>query len=159
MNILKTNGSGKRLNLAASTLGNSSLPIISNCIFNFVVRMLGILISKSSWTFLVFLVLPKPSREETAPAVPPTSQLVGKLFPKLKEDKSKPKMEPRDEQRLTHAKHTEPESGIQCKQLRDKLAELEQEIEKFRSENNTLGRLRKEREDVSKFSGILPFLH
>lgn len=39
--------------------------------------------------------------------------------------------------------------GQQSKLLRDKLAELEREIEKFRSENAALSKLRKDREEVS----------
>ena len=38
--------------------------------------------------------------------------------------------------------------GIQSKVLREKLAELEAEIEKFRTENATLEKLRREREEV-----------
>lgn len=38
--------------------------------------------------------------------------------------------------------------GVQSKALRDKLAELETEIEKFRRENSSLSQLRKEREEV-----------
>ena len=38
--------------------------------------------------------------------------------------------------------------GMQSKVLREKLAELETEIEKFRAENSALERLHKEREEV-----------
>ena len=38
--------------------------------------------------------------------------------------------------------------GVQAKMLRDKLAEMEREIERFRQENATLEKLRKEREEV-----------
>ena len=39
--------------------------------------------------------------------------------------------------------------GVSSKRVRDKLAELETEIEKFRQENASLERLRREREQVS----------
>ena len=38
--------------------------------------------------------------------------------------------------------------GVQSKVLRDKLLELEREIEKFRNENTHLAKLRAEREEV-----------
>lgn len=41
---------------------------------------------------------------------------------------------------------------MQSKVLREKLAELEKEIEKFRSENVNLDKLRKEREEVITFN-------
>ena len=41
--------------------------------------------------------------------------------------------------------------GIQSKALRDKLVELEREIERFRKENASLEALRKEREEVSRY--------
>ena len=40
--------------------------------------------------------------------------------------------------------------GVQSKLLRDKLAELENEIERFRKENAMLAKLRDEREKVGK---------
>lgn len=43
--------------------------------------------------------------------------------------------------------------GVQSKALRDKLAELETEIERFRRENSSLAKLRKEREEVSLACG------
>ena len=39
--------------------------------------------------------------------------------------------------------------GVQSQALRDKLAQLETEIERFRTENMTLVKLRQEREEVS----------
>ena len=40
--------------------------------------------------------------------------------------------------------------GVQSKLIRDKLMQLENEIDKFKSENAALNRLRKEREEVIK---------
>ena len=84
----------------------------------------------------------------TERSTPPTSQLVSKLFPKLRQEKPKPKPEPVAEQRLAAAGQAKLAEGVQSKLLRDKLAELEQEIERFRTENSNLGKLRKEREEV-----------
>ncbi len=42
--------------------------------------------------------------------------------------------------------------GVQSKLLRDKLTELENEIERFRKENTMLAKLRDEREKVYIFS-------
>ena len=50
------------------------------------------------------------------------------------------------------ASSTSVGDGIQSKILREKLAELEAEIEKFRTENATLEKLRREREEVGFFS-------
>lgn len=53
-----------------------------------------------------------------------------------------------DQQKLQTINHTAANDGVQSKVLREKLAELEKEIEKFRSENVNLDKLRKEREEV-----------
>ena len=55
----------------------------------------------------------------------------------------------KDQQKLQSVNTTVANDGIQSKVLRDKLAELEREIEKFRAENMNLDKLRKEREEVS----------
>jgi len=73
---------------------------------------------------------------------PPTSKLVSKLFPKLKQDKP-PAAPPTQEFPSTAAPVVDP---AQSTILREKLNELEQEIERFRTENSTLSRLRKDRE-------------
>uniref|UniRef100_A0A8C5IMZ4 Centrosomal P4.1-associated protein n=1 Tax=Junco hyemalis TaxID=40217 RepID=A0A8C5IMZ4_JUNHY len=75
---------------------------------------------------------------------PPVSNLMMKLFPSLK---PKPKAG-------CHAEHeaksnVEPELGgntVPSQLLRERLAELEKEIERFRAENTTLSKLREERE-------------
>ncbi|XP_063448063.1 centromere protein J-like [Mytilus trossulus] len=93
---------------------------------------------------------PKEKRneqEETSNGseTPPTSKLVSKLFPKLKPQPSKQQIQ--DQQKLQTVNHTAANDGVQSKVLREKLAELEKEIEKFRSENINLDKLRKEREE------------
>ena len=55
----------------------------------------------------------------------------------------------KDQQKLQSVNSTVTNDGIQSKVLRDKLAELEREIEKFRAENVNLDKLRKAREEVS----------
>ena len=51
-------------------------------------------------------------------------------------------------EKLSQAEHTEVGDGVQARQLRDKLVELEREIERFRGENGALEKLRREREEV-----------
>ena len=53
-----------------------------------------------------------------------------------------------EEERLKVASQLPLGEGLQSKMLRDKLAELDREIEKFRAENLTLQNLRKDREEV-----------
>ncbi|KAH3888449.1 centromere protein J-like [Dreissena polymorpha] len=76
---------------------------------------------------------------------PPTSKLVTKLFPQLKPVQVK--QEEQDLQRVKQASQAGGGEGVQSKVLRDKLIELEREIEKFRSENGHLAKLRTEREE------------
>nr|XP_029514325.1 centromere protein J-like isoform X1 [Oncorhynchus nerka] len=73
------------------------------------------------------------------PDPPPASQLMARLFPSLKPKTQAPSPpEPRK---------TEDGSGQQqSRQLRERLVELELEIERFRTENATLARLRQENE-------------
>lgn len=52
------------------------------------------------------------------------------------------------QQKMQMASSVSVGDGIQSKVLREKLAELEAEIEKFRTENATLEKLRREREEV-----------
>ena len=77
---------------------------------------------------------------------PPTSKLVSKLFPKLKTQQEKQQQE--DQSKIQTASQASVGDGIQSKALRDKLIELEREIEKFRNENSYLAKLRAEREEV-----------
>ncbi|XP_072043257.1 centrosomal P4.1-associated protein-like [Amphiura filiformis] len=79
---------------------------------------------------------------------PPTSKLVSKLFPKLKPvvPKQQVQQEKQQEETLQKTKERPIGDGVQSKLLRDKLAELEDEIERFRKENAMLAKLREERE-------------
>ena len=87
----------------------------------------------------------KPKAEE-ANDTPPTSKLVTKLFPKLKTQQEKQQQE--DQSKIQTASQAGVGDGIHSKALRDKLIELEREIEKFRNENSHLAKLRSEREEV-----------
>ena len=70
--------------------------------------------------------------------------LLGYQVPK----KIKLSYDPQQQQKMEMATTASVGEGIQSKVLREKLAELESEIEKFRSENAALEKLRKEREEV-----------
>ncbi|XP_035629686.1 centromere protein J-like [Oncorhynchus keta] len=73
------------------------------------------------------------------PDPPPTSQLMARLFPSLKPKTQAPS--------LPEPRKTEDGSGQQqSRQLRERLVELELEIERFRTENAALARLRQENE-------------
>ncbi|XP_062621733.1 centromere protein J-like [Saccostrea cucullata] len=74
---------------------------------------------------------------------PPTSKLMTKLFPKLKKE------EPKETKNQANfqVNNVLPSEGVQSKLLREKLAELDKEIERFRNENVNLQKLRKEREE------------
>ncbi|KAL3857926.1 hypothetical protein ACJMK2_012551 [Sinanodonta woodiana] len=76
---------------------------------------------------------------------PPTSKLVERLFPKLKSQQEKQLQ--KDQQKLQLASQAGVGDGVQSKLFRDKLVELEKEIERFREENANLEKLRKEREE------------
>ena len=56
-------------------------------------------------------------------------------------------------EKLSQAAVTDVGDGVQAKQLRDKLAQLETEIERFRTENSVLEKLRREREEVGDNRG------
>ncbi|XP_007903788.2 centromere protein J isoform X2 [Callorhinchus milii] len=77
--------------------------------------------------------------------IPPTSDLVTKLFPSLKPKPKTPSLQGLD-QKLKSANDHPLGDGIQSKLLRDKMVELECEIERFRAENVTLVKLRDDRE-------------
>ncbi|XP_077637606.1 centrosomal P4.1-associated protein [Lonchura striata] len=75
---------------------------------------------------------------------PPVSNLMMKLFPSLK-PKQKAGCHPEHETKS----NVEPELGgntVPSQLLRERLAELEKEIERFRTENSVLSKLREERE-------------
>ncbi|KAI5628524.1 centromere protein J, partial [Silurus asotus] len=79
------------------------------------------------------------------PEPPPTCQLVAKLFPALKPKKCPPPPpEPPDSDG-----HSE-EGAARSTLLRERLVELETEIERFRKENAALGRLRQENQKIQE---------
>ncbi|KAK7476401.1 hypothetical protein BaRGS_00032326 [Batillaria attramentaria] len=85
------------------------------------------------------------SHGENGGSTPPTSKLMSRLFPNLKPKPSATQQQ--QQQKLQMASTTSVGDGIQSKILREKLAELEAEIEKFRSENAVLEKLRRDREE------------
>ena len=93
-----------------------------------------------------FSALASEKISEDASTTPPTSKLVSKLFPKLKPQQEKQQQE--DQSIIQTASQAIVGDGVQSKALRDKLIELEREIEKFRNENSHLAKLRSEREEV-----------
>ncbi|XP_051882499.1 centromere protein J-like [Pristis pectinata] len=76
---------------------------------------------------------------------PPTSDLIARLFPSLK-PKAKPGLHQGQEQKSEVVNDKPLGSGIQSKLMKDKLLELESEINQFRAENSTLAKLRDDRE-------------
>ncbi|XP_048389041.1 centromere protein J isoform X1 [Stegostoma tigrinum] len=76
---------------------------------------------------------------------PPVTDLIKRLFPSLK-SKTEPGFDQGLEQKFKAVNDKPIGAGIQSKLLRDKLAELEHEINQFRAENATLAKLRNERE-------------
>ncbi|KAL5022094.1 hypothetical protein ScPMuIL_001249 [Solemya velum] len=83
----------------------------------------------------------KPNEDGT----PPTSRLVSRLFPQLRTNQAK--KEQQDQQKVQTLSQTAVSDGIQSRILREKLVELEKEIERFRNENLNLEKLRQEREE------------
>nr|XP_006814364.1 PREDICTED: centromere protein J-like [Saccoglossus kowalevskii] len=84
-------------------------------------------------------------------STPPTSGLMTKLFPQLKPVESKESQHIHQQtQKLQHVNERVYNDGIQSKVLKEKLAELETEIERFRRENANLLKLRDERDKAMK---------
>ncbi|XP_029967779.1 centromere protein J [Salarias fasciatus] len=85
------------------------------------------------------------------PDLPPASQLMSRLFPALK---PKPqKAPPPPPPAVTSADKTraeDPGQQAQSLQLRERLAELEIEIERFKKENSALTKLRQENEKIQE---------
>nr|XP_020474581.1 centromere protein J isoform X2 [Monopterus albus] len=87
---------------------------------------------------------------------PPASQLMTKLFPSLKLGAQSAPLPSPLASVAPESKRSEGDTGqqVQSRQLRERLAELEIEIERFKKENATLARLRQEnekkQEDLSK---------
>ncbi|XP_043105078.1 centromere protein J [Puntigrus tetrazona] len=78
-------------------------------------------------------------RKET----PPTCQLVSKLFPALKPKPSPPVTMVQEPQNVLSE-----EGAAQSRLLRERLVELETEIERFKSENAALAKLKQENQDT-----------
>ncbi|XP_003919792.3 centrosomal P4.1-associated protein [Saimiri boliviensis] len=78
---------------------------------------------------------------------PPASELMMKFFPALK---PKPKSEPHlgSEPKLNISQDKPPGDNARSQVLRDKITELETEMEKFKAENASLAKLRIERESA-----------
>ncbi|XP_051998639.1 centromere protein J isoform X1 [Xyrauchen texanus] len=86
------------------------------------------------------LVSGSPSAVGKEKEAPPTCQLVSKLFPALK-IKVSPSVKVQEPQTL----HSE--GAAQSRLLRERLVELETEIERFKSENAALAKLKQENQD------------
>ncbi|XP_072433540.1 centrosomal P4.1-associated protein-like isoform X3 [Chiloscyllium punctatum] len=82
---------------------------------------------------------------DKAPESPPVSDLIKRLFPSLK-TKNESRSDQGLEQKFKAVNDKPIGAGIQSKLLKDKLAELEHEINQFRAENATLVQLRNDRE-------------
>ncbi|XP_038618107.1 centromere protein J-like [Tachyglossus aculeatus] len=87
----------------------------------------------------------KPSTIERDTDSPSASNLMMKLFPSLK-PKKKPGSSPGSESKLDIEQERRGGDGVQSQVLREKVFELETEIERFKAENACLARLRHERE-------------
>ncbi|XP_067418927.1 centromere protein J isoform X2 [Emydura macquarii macquarii] len=89
--------------------------------------------------------LPKQSVTDGDASAPPTSDLMMKLFPSLK-PKQKPDCHARHETKSNVGQEEPGGDIVRSQVLREKLVELETEIERFRAENASLTKLREERE-------------
>ncbi|XP_074813974.1 centrosomal P4.1-associated protein isoform X2 [Natator depressus] len=89
--------------------------------------------------------LPKQSVTDGDASAPPTSDLMMKLFPSLK-PKQKPGCHARHETKSNVGQEETGGDIVRSQVLREKLVELETEIERFRAENASLTKLREERE-------------
>ncbi|CAH6830410.1 centromere protein J [Phodopus roborovskii] len=86
----------------------------------------------------------KPDRSRSPP---PPSDLMVKFFPSLK---PKPKLDSHleNEPKLNMSQDQPPGDSVRSQVLREKVVELESEIEKFKAENTSLAKLRIERESA-----------
>ena len=100
------------------------------------------------------------------PILPPPSSLVAKLFPVLKkqrdtrQDKDENKLVSNTKQNtgLSHVDHSPVDPSINNtlnEQVKEKLMQLEKEINKFKSENATLEKMRIEKEQVLNYCTLL----
>ncbi|XP_040004086.1 centromere protein J isoform X2 [Xiphias gladius] len=85
---------------------------------------------------------------EPATPPPPASQLMTRLFPSLKPKAQNVPLPPPATSVAPGSKKPEEETGqqVQSRRLRERLVELEIEIERFRKENAALAKLRQENE-------------
>ncbi|XP_071337565.1 centrosomal P4.1-associated protein [Trachinotus anak] len=86
--------------------------------------------------------------EPDPPPLPPASQLMTRLFPSLKPKAQNAPLPPPAASVAPESKKPAEETGqqVQSRQLRERLVELEIEIERFKKENAALTKLRQENE-------------
>ncbi|XP_054471061.1 centromere protein J-like [Anoplopoma fimbria] len=80
------------------------------------------------------------------PPLPPASQLMTRLFPSLKPKAQNAPLPPPPAPPASVAPESEEGQQVQSRQLRERLVELEIEIERFKKENAALCKLRQENE-------------
>ncbi|MEJ1280338.1 centromere protein J [Cricetulus griseus] len=87
------------------------------------------------------------SKSDRNRSPPPPSDLMVKFFPSLK---PKPKLDSHleNEPKLNMSQDQPPGDSVRSQVLREKVVELESEIEKFKAENTSLAKLRTERESA-----------
>ncbi|XP_041490151.1 centromere protein J [Microtus oregoni] len=87
------------------------------------------------------------SKSDRSRSPPPPSDLMVKFFPSLK---PKPKIDSHleNEPKLNMSQDQPPGDSVRSQVLREKVIELESEIEKFKAENTSLAKLRIERESA-----------
>nr|XP_042140857.1 centromere protein J isoform X2 [Peromyscus maniculatus bairdii] len=87
------------------------------------------------------------SKSDRSRSPPPPSDLMMKFFPSLK---PKPKLDSHleNEPKLNMSQDQPPGDSVRSQVLREKVIELESEIEKFKAENTSLAKLRIERESA-----------
>ncbi|XP_068186179.1 centromere protein J isoform X3 [Antennarius striatus] len=93
-------------------------------------------------------VVSSANQEPGPPSPPPASQLMTRLFPSLKPKTQNAPLHPPSSAAALESKRPEVETGqqVQSKLLRERLVELEIEIERFKKENAALIKLRQENE-------------
>ncbi|XP_042315918.1 centromere protein J isoform X2 [Sceloporus undulatus] len=92
-------------------------------------------------------VITKQSVTDSEVMAPPTTDLMLKLFPSLK-PRQKVDAEPKHDAKPRIAPEESGGDSARSQLLKEKLGELEMEIEKFRVENASLTKLREERENA-----------
>nr|XP_028582097.1 centromere protein J isoform X1 [Podarcis muralis]XP_028582098.1 centromere protein J isoform X1 [Podarcis muralis]XP_028582099.1 centromere protein J isoform X1 [Podarcis muralis] len=96
-------------------------------------------------------VLPRQSVADSEAIAPPTTDLMLKLFPSLR-PKQKVEAQQRHDAKPNMSQEESGGDTARSQLLREKLVELEVEIERFREENASLTKLREEREkDLETF--------